>query len=295
MADPTVEIAYAIKFKGDFILQVQQQEARLLKTVRQDPDFLEGKYGYFDRIAPTADQQKATAHADTPILNSVYSRRRIIRDTRNWGDMVDRSQIERMMKNPTSKLVTNARMAVNRTRDDYIVAAATGNSYAIDKDDAATAIALPAGQIVGQGAGAVLGVSNVLKSQEILDANEVDDEEERWFVHKAHQVTQMLDTITTTSQYYLQIQQLRDGKIDYFAKASWVRSERLKNDPAHAGETMCLHYAQRGIGAAIQGDPFTRVTERGDKSYDWQIYLEHEVGAVRIEEECVVQVNAKNT
>src|SRR5689334_1819984 len=106
---------FAIKFKNDFILRVQQKGSRLKETVRNDPDFLEGKYGYFDRIGATTTQIKATRHGDTPILGTNYDRRRLLRDTRNWGDMVDRSDIERMMKNPINRITENARMAFNRT------------------------------------------------------------------------------------------------------------------------------------------------------------------------------------
>lgn len=286
MAD--VNGVYAIKFKNDFILRVQQQGSRLENTVRNDPDFLEGKYGYFDRIGPIAgDNLKTTRHGDTPINGSNYDRRRLLRDTRNWGDMVDRSDIDRMMKNPTSRLVENSRFMRNRRVDDYIIAAATGNAWSVDQDDNASSVALPSGNFVGQngGHGAILG--NILTAQENLDHAEVDDEEERWYVYTAHQMTQLLNTTQTTNQFYAQIQQIRDGKIDYLAKARWVRSERLLMDPSYTTYRMNLMYAKRGIGVATQGEPFTRVTERDDKQYNWQVYLEYELGSTRIEDECV--------
>lgn len=288
MAD--VSTVYAIKFKNDFILRVQQTKSRLQDSVRNDPDFLEGKYGYFDRIGPTTSQLKTTRHGDTPIIQSNYDRRRLIRDTRNWGDMVDRSDIERMMKNPVSRIVENARFAFNRSIDDYIIAAATGPSWSIDQDDNATQVALPSTQQIGASSSG-LTLTKVLSTMEILDHNEVDDDEERTFATTAHQITQMLNTTQTTNQFYLQIEQLQQGKIDYFAKFRWKRSERLLIDPNNAGQRMNLGYAKRGIGVAPQGAPFTRVKERDDKQYNWQAYLEWEIGATRIEDECVVQVN----
>lgn len=287
MSEATV---FAIKFKNDFILRVQQMDSRLRDTVRNDPDFLEGKYGYFDRIGATNSQLKTQRHGDTPIIATDYSRRRLLRDTRNWGDMVDRSDIQRMMKNPINRIVESARMAFNRSIDDYIIAAATGNAYAIDQDDTASNVALPAAQkIASTSTGMTL--TKTLTALEKLSAAEVDDAEPRTMVVTAHQITQMLNTTQTTNQFYLQIQQLQEGKIDYFARFKWVRSERLVIDPSNAGERMVLAYAKRGIGVAPQGDPFTRIDERGDKQFNWQAYLEWEIGSTRIEDECVVQIN----
>lgn len=285
MADTTPQV-FAIKFKNDFILRVQQKDSRLRDTVRNDPDFLEGKFGYFDRIGPTTSALKQTRHGDTPIMASNYDRRRLLRDTRLWGDMVDRSDIERMMKNPVNRLVENARYAFNRSIDDYIIAAADGSAFAIDQDDAASTVALPSAQIVAA-ASAGLTLTKTLTAMEILDHNEVDDDEERTMVVTAHQITQMLNTTQTTNQYYLAIEQLKDGKIDYFARFRWKRSERLLTSGANR---RCLAYAKRGIGVAPQGDPFTRVVERADKQFNWQAFLEWEIGATRIEEECVVQI-----
>ena len=289
MADTTAT-AFGIKFKNDFILRVQQKKSRLMATVRDNPDFLEGKYGYFDRIGPeTNDNLKTVRHGDTPIGDANYDRRRLLRDTRNQGKMVDRSDIARMMKDPTSPVLESMRMLFNRRLDDYILNAATGNSYSIDQNDAATPVALPSGQIIATSSSG-LTLAKSLQSMEILDANEVDDDEERTMVANAHQITKMLNTTQTTNQFYLQIQQLRDGKIDFFNKAKWVRSERLLVNSSDSSK-QCLHYAKRGLGAAPTTDPFVRVSERSDKQYNWQIYLEYELGATRVEDECVVQIN----
>jgi hypothetical protein len=286
------EAVYGIKFKNDFILRVQQAASRLKETVRTDPDFLEGKYGYYDRIGPVAGtNKKTTRHGDTPINGTNYDRRRLIRDTRNWGDMVDRSDVARMMKNPQSRIVENARMSFNRDTDDYIIKAATGVAYTIDQDDGSSTVALPSTQKIAAGAGTGLTVAKMLAAKENLDHNEVDDDEMRYFVYMAHNMTQLLQSTPTTSQFFGDITAIKKGTLDYLCGFTFKRSERLQVDPNNAGETMCLAYAQRGIGMADQGDPFVRVTERDDKQYNWQIYLEKDLGATRIEDECVAQVN----
>jgi hypothetical protein len=285
------EVAYGIKFKNDFILRVQQADSRLKMTVRNDPDFLEGKFGYYDRIGPIAGTNKVTTrHGDTPINGTNYDRRRLLRDTRDWGDMVDRRDIARMMKDPKSRIVENARKTFNRTKDDYIIASATGPSYNIDQDDASSTVAFPTAQkVVSAAAGMTL--AKLLTAKEILDTNEVDDDEEKYYVYRAHQMTQLLQSTPTTNQYFADITAIKKGTLDYIAGFNFVRSERLLIDPAIAGECMNLAYAKRGIGLADQGDPFVRVVERTDKKFNWQIFAESEIGATRIEDECVVQIN----
>ena len=233
MADNSATIAqtYAIRFKNDFIIRVQQKTSRLEKSVRNDPEFLEGKYGYYDRIGPTTYGVKTTRHPPTPVIATQYDRRRILRSTLFYGDIVDRSDIERQMKDPTSRVKQNGVYAFYRSVDDYIIRAATGPSWAIDQNDNATSVPLPASNIIGQDDGAALNLTKVLTSMEGLDGNEVDDEEERYFVTNAHGITQMLNTTQTTNQYYLQIQQLKEGKIDFFAKFP------LDQEPAPPGRS----------------------------------------------------------
>lgn len=285
-----VPVNFAIKFKDDFLLLSQQRQSRLMGTVRNDPDDLDGKMGYFDRIAATKSQKKTTRHGDTPLINTKHSRRRIIRDTYEWADMIDRSDVRRMMKNPQNRYVRNAIAAQKRDIDDAIIAAALGSSWSIDEADGATEIPLPGGQKVPVGTDG-LTLDKLLAGKEIIDGSDVDEDEPRFCIVTSKQVTELLKTTEVKSADYNSVKALSEGKIDTFLGFKFIRSERLTRDGNN--DRQVLMYASQGIGLAADDDPFTDIGPRRDKQVNVQIYMEWEIGATRIEDEKVVEIACK--
>ena len=49
-----IPISFVEQFKDNFVLLSQQKGSRMRGVVRDDPEFLRGKAGYFDRIGSTA-------------------------------------------------------------------------------------------------------------------------------------------------------------------------------------------------------------------------------------------------
>ena len=52
----------------------------------------------------------------------------------------------------------------------------------------------------------------------------------------------------------------------------------------------CLAWAKSGIGLAMNGNAKSRITERSDKNYSTQVFIEASMGATRIEDEKVVEI-----
>lgn len=285
MSDPTVEANYAVKFTDDFMLLAQQRESRLAMAVRDDPTFLEGKYGYFDRIAPTTGQSVTSRHAPTPSNPIEHSRRRIIRTTYNTADMIDRRDIRRMMKNPQSAYLQSMVAWAMRTKDDVIIAAANGSAYSIDEDESATEVALPSAQKIAVG-GTRLTYSKLNQAREILDAAEIYDED-RFLIITAKQETDLLNITEIKSRDFNERPVIRDGKVDRIMGFNVIRTERLTSS---GGSRLCLAFARSAIGLAADARPLVRVTEESTRSYNWQLYLEFEAGATRIEDERLVQI-----
>ena len=53
----------------------------------------------------------------------------------------------------------------------------------------------------------------------------------------------------------------------------------------------CFAWAKSGIGLAMNGTPNIRISERSDKNYSTQCFVECSLGATRIEDEKVVQID----
>lgn len=282
-----INIAFAQKFRGDFLLLSQQRGTRLQDTVRRDPDYLQGKAGYFERIGATAMVKRTTRHGDTPLVNTPHSRRRVTLEDWEWADLIDSQDIARMLASPQNKYVVNATNAKGRQVDDLIIAAANGNAYSMDADDAASAVALPAGQKIAVGTTG-LTLAKLLQAKEILDAAEVDENEPRFLVCQAKQMTNLLNTTEIKSADYNTVKALVEGRIDTFLGFKFKRSQRLTVDGS--ASRLCLAYAMNGIGLAVGEEPETDVGPRRDKGNATQVYLKMSMGATRIEDEKVVQI-----
>jgi hypothetical protein len=69
---------------------------------------------------------------------------------------------------------------------------------------------------------------------------------------------------------------------------NWVPSERL---PISGGIRSCFAWAKSGLVLGSAENIMTRVGEDPGKSFNVRVYAKMSIGAVRVEEEKVVQVD----
>ena len=279
-----IPVAFEKKYAKDFILLAQQKGSRLRGSVRTDASE-GGKHLYFDRIGATAMQRKTSRHMDTPTVDTPHSRRRVAVEDYVWADLIDRADAIKMMKSPQNAYMTSGMRAAGRTIDDIIIAAANGNATAEDEDDATSTVALPSAQKIAV-ASAGLTLAKVLSAKEILDAAEID-EMDRVMVYSAKQQSDVLALTQFTSSDYA-VKALLAGSVTEFMGFTWIRSERLTTDSS--SNRLCLAYAKSAMGLYLPQDITARVSERADKNYSIQTYVELSLGAVRIEDAGVVQI-----
>ena len=169
-----IPVHFAIKFRDDFVMLSQQKGSLLGATVRDDPDNLNGKFGYFERIGATAMVKKTTRHGDTPLVDTPHSRRRVQLSDFEWADLIDKADAARMVVagQLPGRYATNAMWAAGRTKDDLIIAAAEGDAFSIDENDAATVVPLPAAQKIAVG-GARLTLNKIEEAREIFALGEL--------------------------------------------------------------------------------------------------------------------------
>jgi len=98
----------------------------------------------------------------------------------------------------------------------------------------------------------------------------------------------MLNITTITSSDYNSIKALMSGEINTFMGFTWIVSTRLS---VASSIRKTLAWAKSGMGLAMNGTPNIRISERADKNYSTQIFVEANMGATRIEDEKVVEVS----
>ena len=282
-----VNKAFAQKFRDTFLHLVQQKGSRLRDYVRVNTD-VSGKYDHFDRIGSTSAQKITSRHSDTPLISTPHSRRRVSMDDYNWADLIDKADKVRMLADPASDYMKAGVWAMGRKIDDIIIAAMSGNAVSIDEDDASSNVALPSAQKVAVSATTDMNITKLMQAKKILDASDVDPDLPRHIVMKSNQFYDLLGDNQIQSSDYNTVKALVAGDIDTFMGFKFHRSERLAVDSS--SDTLCLAWIPEGIGLSMGMDVKTEISERPDKNYSTQVYAQMCLGAVRIEDEKVVEI-----
>ena len=203
----------------------------------------------------------------------------------DWADLIDQEDKVRMLISPESEYAQAGAWAMGRAMDDAIIDAASGNAFG--GVAGGSTVALPSGQKIVHGS-AGLSVTKLIEAKEILDANSVDPEEPRYCVVTSKQLSDLLAITQITSADFNSVKALVQGDIDTFMGFKFIRTERL--DTNSSSNRLVLAFAQSGIGRAVGSDIQTRITERADKNYATQVFLSMTIGATRIEDEKVVEI-----
>ena len=126
------------------------------------------------------------------------------------------------------------------------------------------------------------------EAKQILDSSDVDPDLPRCIVMKSNQFYDLLGDTEIQSSDYNTVKALVAGEIDTFMGFKFIRSERLTSDSN--GDTQCIAWIHDGIGLSLGMDVKTEISERSDKNYSTQVYAQMCLGAVRIEDEKVVEI-----
>lgn len=265
------------------ILQ-QQKTARLRGAVREET--VQGEYGFFDQISATAAVKRASRHADTPLISTGHLRRRVAQEAYDWADLVDVFDRATLITDPTSKYVINAVAALNRSIDDAIIAAASADAYGGKAGATTYSFDTTNNRILHASSG--LTLAKLAQAKRILDQNEVDDED-RFFIINAKQLEVLLQVTEIKSTDYNTVKALVRGEIDTFLGFKFIRSERIS---IASNVRTCLAFQKNSLLLGVGTDIITRVSERADKNYSTQVYAGMFIGATRMDEDGVVEVQA---
>ena len=283
-----ITTAMVQQYNDNVVLLQQQKPSRLRPCVREEG--VQGEYGFFDQIDQTAAQKRTQRHGDTPLISTPHVRRRVAPTPYDWADLIDNFDRPTLITDPTSKYAVNAVAAMNRAIDDEIIACALATAYG--GRDGTTTYAFPTSTHQIAHGSASLTITKLLTAKEILDSYENDPDEPRFLILNAKQVTNLLNTTEIKSVDYNTVKALAAGQIDTFLGFKFIRTERLKKVSTTRS---CLAWSQNSILLGIGTDIITRVSERADKNYATQVYVGMFIGATRMDEKGVVEIQATET
>ncbi len=294
----TVSQAYIDTFEANVRHLAQQKTARLRMCCTEVNKQSEAHN--WERLAASTARNKTSARAESPAGGNgsgavgatdglTWSRRKSLIGTYDIGEVVEPEDIVQTLVDPKSAVSENLVMGMNRKMDDVIIEAATGPAT----DGDGSSVTFPVGQTVGDGT-TEISLDTVLEIDELFYTNDVDPDEEKYFIIGPKQRRKLLQLIeVTSSDFQSDRQALATGYLPSFLGYNWIVSNRL-NVPT-ADDLDCLIMTKKAIGLHIAGDIESRVAERSDMSFAWQLYMKMHIGAVRVEDEHIVKFVAADT
>jgi len=282
-----ITTSFVEQYSSNVAMLSQQMGSKLRGSV--DVEKVTGKNAFFDQVGVTAAQLRTSRHGDTPQIDTPHSRRRLSLADYEWADLVDDVDKVRMLVDPTSSYARAAAAAMNRAMDDVIITAF--NASANTGVAGGTSTALPSGQKTAtsdQSDG--LTIAKLLAAKKILDDNDVDPSLKRYIVCGPQQISDLLGTTQVTSSDYNVVRALATGAINSYLGFEFIMSTRLNKDATNTTDRLVFAYTEDAIKLGIGKDISAKISERADKSYSTQVYYGMSLGAVRMEEEKVVQI-----
>lgn len=297
-----ITTAFVDQFKANILLLSQQKTSLLRQCCRMEP--ITGDTMYVERIGATEMQAITDRHGDTPQVDTPHSRRKLTLQDFNWNDYIDTLDRLKMLIDPQSTYAQNAVMAANRKIDDIIITALGGAAYAghaggttVNNYDVGECRLVQSDGTI-QTAGSDwsnttetgLTIAKLLTCKQLLDDADVDPSRQRYFVTNPYNINQLLNTTEVKSSDYNTVKALAQGQIDTYMGFKFLMSTRLVADDTDTGATKCYAFCQDAIVLAIPKEPTVRISERADKNYTTQVYVEMSLGATRVEGPAVVGI-----
>ena len=279
--------AFVKQYADNFLLMSQQKKSRLESCVRLESGIV-GASKTVDAVGSSSAVKRTTRNGDSPLIKTPFYRRWIDLSDYEWGDLIDDQDKLKMMVDPTSQVVAVGVAALNRSKDDVIITALGGSARALD--DGSSSIALPSAQKIAVG-GTGLTIAKLISAKELLTAaeayNEDDPEDQLFIAVAARQISDLLNDDQLTSADYNTVKALVQGTVDTFMGFKFRRLQRLLKP---ATTRFCYAWCKSGMVLGMGQDVTRTLAPRPDKSFTPYAYAKMSLGAVRTEEEKVVEI-----
>lgn len=272
-------------FRNNWEALTQQKMARLEQavTVVEQTDGESQKFNQIGSLTMTKNTARAqkTNIVDLPLADRwLYP---YPYDVGNIFDKWDERFLGKVIL-PKSPTVSAHAMAYNRALDDVIIEAAKGTAYS-GKDGTTPNVFDTANQTVVHGS-AQITLDKLIEARGIFGSNDVDEDDPITFFYNQNALNELLTEAKLTSSDYADVKALQTGKPVQFLNMTWVRSERLPK----TGNIRSLYMVAKSGIALDPGSKQTMMDPRIDLSYALQIYSCAVMGAVRLEEKKVVEI-----
>lgn len=287
-----ITTAFVQEYKAAVDLLLQQEGSRFRGAVTTD-SYVGKQASVVEQFGSVAAVKKTQRHQDTPLLDVPQAKRWVFPNDYEWASLIDNQDRLRMIVDPTSPYARNGANAMSRAQDDEIIPAFFGSAKIGENGDQTESFDTSNYQ-VDVGTGGSASSLNVAKLQEamrmLMSAHKGEVNENIFIGISSYEHDAMLKEIQATSRDFNGGQPvLVDGRIRRFMGMDFIISERLEID---SGNRRLPVWVPTGMHMGIWEDIQAKVSERSDKSYAWQVYLSETIGATRLQQGKVIEIQA---
>lgn len=271
---------------------------------------INGKSAFYDQIGKTAMTKRTMRHAPTVQSDSRHDRRKVTTDPYDAADYIDEPDKVRLLADLEGPYAQNFRMAAARTMTNVLLRAANGTAYAAQNGaTSVSAVTLPTGasatsQVIatgyqvgdtrgaGTGSNTNLTLAKLTEAKYILDKEDAPRGDPRFIVHTASQLKGMLDSITEVKSIeFNNAKALVRGEVDDFLGFKFIMSNEVEVGTVGTDIASVIAWSKNALLLAKARDVSVRVDPRPDLSYLIQVFCTMDIGATRMHENGVVQIN----
>lgn len=293
----SINEVYIDEFNAYLRHLAQQEYARLKPKVMEVSS--SGESYSFDRVGSEEALQKSGPGAPgngraqaTPIADYDFSRRTAIARTFDVGELIEHEDQIQAKVDIKGGLVRAMGMTMARAYDREIIAAMGRDALGGD----GLPVVFPASQILGDGLTSI-DFDFITAVQEKFLQNDIQGEVQKCFVIGPTQVRKLLQLTEQTSSDYVTreaLQRLSQGLVvPNWMGFTWICSTMLESPGGT--DILCYAFTERAMGLAVNRDITTFVQQDPSRSYAWSLYSQATYGAVRVEDEHIIQCNLLNS
>jgi hypothetical protein len=281
----SIDQAFTYAFERNVHHRGQQMESRirpLLKRIKYDNA---ARVHFETQLAANMAAKSPVRVQATPVLNVTHQKRYTEGSPYSWGEALDHTDAARILIDPRSSYLQAASYAYGRQIDSVVLAALVGAAGTGLGGSSTTAFD-SANQLLNSGGATGLTLDLLRQAKKKFDANEVAGN--RICALASNGLEDLLQVTEVTSSDYNTVKALVNGEIDTYLGFKFVRTEQV---PQISGRKSVVCFTDQGVGLHLPLDGFTRVGEDPSNSFMLRIYMEAIIGAVRLEETAVVQID----
>lgn len=294
----------------------QQKESKFAQAVRNQA-ILGAEDKAFPMMGKLSLVEKSERNVDTPIEDVSTQKRWVSTDAFHRGVLLDMDDDLSINLDPTSDIMTALRRAVNRKKDDIILAAfeaattsgrragssitwasQNGNTKYTGKDTGRT-IAHDTSSGNASSSDTGMTAEKLQLALEYFANNDVDEDVPKWCTISPRQATNLFGQEEYINiDYNIQKPHATGRIIRDWMGFNFVVSSKIvvgsSNDVDSDTDVYeCWTWVEDGMILGVQDAVTVKVSDRPDKSHSQQIYVHMNMGAMRMDEDKVCKIECQ--